>query len=81
MSEQYRTWCPDEGETEDDSRLIMGWDEESAAKSHVEDSYHNEPFESPMTVHVRCTRAGSEERVFSVHPEPTISFYAYEVSP
>lgn len=81
MSEQYRTWSPDDGETEDDCRLFMSWDEEDAAKDHAKRAYRDDPYEQPMTVHVRCTRAGSNVRVFTVHPEPTISFYAHEVRP
>ncbi|QOT71914.1 hypothetical protein H5V43_01685 [Sphingobium fuliginis] len=81
MKEQYRVWCPDNGEAEDDCVLLMAYDHEEAAREVVEKSYHEEPFDCPMTVHVRCTFGGDdgELRIFSVHPEPTISFYSYEV--
>lgn len=80
MHEQYRTWCPDEGETEDDCRLFMAWDEEQAAKDHIAELYRDDPFENDVTVHVRCTRWDSAKRIFRVYPEPTIVFYAYEVT-
>ena len=83
MTEQYRVWCPDLGENEDDCKLYKSFDHEGAAKDFVRESYHDEPFEQCMEVMVRCTFGGDngELKSFSVHPEPTISFYAYETTP
>lgn len=79
-NEQYRVWCPDLGETEDDCSLFMAYDHDEAAKAYVEQSYKNDPFECPMDVMVRCTFGGDsgELKAFSVHPEAVTVFYAYE---
>jgi len=75
--EQYRIWIPDEGETEDDCRLVIAHDHEDAAKEGVERRYNDDPFTSPMTAYVRSP--DGELRAYEVHPEPTIYFNAYEV--
>jgi len=79
MNEQYKVWCPDMGEDEDDCRLIMAYDEESAASEYVERSHNEEPFDCEMICHVRCTRGGSEVRKYAVVPEPSTTFYSREV--
>ena len=80
-NEQYRVWCPGEGETEEDCDLRMAWDHEEAAKEEAERRYHDDPFQGPLLVHVRCTFSGDqgEFKAFTIHPEPAVHFYAYEV--
>lgn len=82
-TEQYRVWCPDMGETEDDCHLFNAYDHEEAAKKYTEKSYRDEPFEQSMDVFVRCTFGGDEGelKAYSVTPEPTVYFSAYENNP
>lgn len=82
-TEQYRVWCPDMGETEDDCQLFKAFDHEEAAKKYTEKSYHDEPFEQCMDVFVRCTFGGDEGELksFSVEPQPTVYFAAFETTP
>lgn len=77
-TEQYRVWCTDIGETEEDCRLVMAFDHEEAARDFAEADYNEEP-----TVHVRCTFGGDEGelRVFEVTPEPMVHFSAMDVTP
>lgn len=82
-TEQYRVWCPDMGETEEDCQLFMAYDHEEAAKKYTDKSYREEPFEQSMEVFVRCTFDGDEGelKAFSVIPQPTVYFAAYETTP
>lgn len=77
--EQYRTWVPSLGEIEDDCILFMAIDEEAAVRQRAGQMYDDDPSFEPVKIHVRCTRAGSEESVFSVYAEVEIQFYAREV--
>ncbi len=80
--EQYRVWCPDMGEDEDDCLLFMSYDHEDAAKEYVKLSYMEEPFEQSMEVFVRCTFGGDdgELKSFAVTPEETVYFSAFETT-
>ena len=80
MNEQYKAWCPDMGEDEDDCRLFMAYDEKTAAREYVERSHKEEPFDCEMIVHVRCTRSGSEVKKYAVLPEPSVTFYSRELA-
>ena len=81
MTEQYRVWSPDMGETEDDCRLYKAYDHVEAAKAYVERSYHGEAFDTPMEVMARCTFGGDngELKAYSVTPVPTVYFSAIEI--
>lgn len=80
--EQYRVWCPELGEQEDDCRLLLAHDHAEAAEDFVAKSYHEEAFDSSMDVMVRCTFGGDhgELKSFSVTPEPTVCFHVSEIA-
>lgn len=82
MTEQYRVWSPDMGETEDDCRLYKAYDHEEAAKNYVQRSYSEEAFDSEMNVMVRCTFGGDdgELKAFNVMAVPTVYFSATETT-
>lgn len=81
MTEQYRVWSPDMGETEDDCRLYKAYDHEEAGQAYVKRSYHEKAFDGPMDVMVRCTFGGDdgELKAYSITPVPSVYFAAIEI--
>ena len=80
MTEQYRVWSPDMGETEEDCRLYKAYDHEEAGKAYVERSWHEEAFHTPMHVMVRCTFGGDdgELKAYWITPVETVYFSAVQ---
>lgn len=79
-NEQYRVWSDNFSQSEDNCDLIMAYDHESAATAYAENKHNEEAYSDAVRIHVRCTFGGDdgELRVYTVHPEPTVDFYAYE---
>lgn len=80
-NEQYRVWCETWFDDEGQCDLIMAYDHSEAAEKFAQASHDNDAFHSPITVSVRCTFGGDdgELKKFTVHPDYSVSFCAYEV--
>lgn len=76
MTQRFNVWYPDDGEDQSDGREWAAYDFEDAANEYIESLWHEDPFDGPVIVMVAS--AAGEVKKFRVHPEPTMTFNAYE---
>lgn len=76
MLSNYKVWCPDLDESEEEAKTYLAFDVSHAAREYAERSYADDPFDS-MTVVVKG-EDGEECRVF-VEAIPSVEFYTCSV--